>query len=94
MRDIDQIIQSVMGLCPAVKVRQLTVLHPSADDDGLWFFEWPGSKFEVQIESSEGMCPFLVETDENDARVTAESVDETGEILSKLLHLGPLVPDR
>jgi hypothetical protein len=67
MRDVDQIIHSIMNVCPTVKVRQLNVSHPGADDDGLWFFNWPGSEFEVQIESSNGICPFLIETDENDA---------------------------
>lgn len=87
MSDVDQIIQSIVTICPTVKVRQLKVSHPGADDDGLWFFEWPGGEFEVQIESSEGKCPFLVETDESDARLTGNSIDETVEILTKLLHL-------
>jgi hypothetical protein len=89
MRDIDQIIQSIMNKCPAMKVRQLIVSHPGADDDGLWFFKWPGSEFEVQIESPQGMCPFLIETDEDVARFATKSVDETVEILTKLLHLEP-----
>jgi len=33
------------------------------------------------------MCPFLVETDENDERLTGRSVDETVEILTRLLHI-------
>ncbi len=89
MRDVDQIIQSIIKRCPTARVRQLKVSHPGADDDGIWFFEWPGCEFEVQIESSEGMCPFLVETDENDARLTGKSIDGTIEILTKLLHLEP-----
>jgi len=89
MRDIDQIMQSIMSICPTLKVRQLRVSHPGADDDGLWFFEWLGSEFEVQIESSKGMCPFLVETDECDARMTTKSIGETVEVLTKLLHLEP-----
>jgi len=87
MRDIDQIIQSIKNICPTVNVRQLIVSHPGADDDGLWFFKRPGSEFEVQIESSMGVCPFLIETDESDARLTAKSIDETVEIVAKLLHL-------
>lgn len=90
MRDIDQIVKSIMETCPAANVRQLRVSHPGADDDGLWFFRQPGSEFEVQIESSDGMCPFLIETDENDARLNAKSIDETVEILAKLLHLGSM----
>jgi hypothetical protein len=70
MRDVDRIIQLVKDICPALEVKQLRVLHPGADDDGLWYFDQPASKFQVQIESPEGMCPFLVETDENDDRLT------------------------
>jgi hypothetical protein len=87
MRDIDQIIQSIVTMFPMVNVRQLKVLHPGADDDGLWFFEQSGSEFTVQLESPEGMRPFLVETDENDARLTANSVEEAIRILVELLHL-------
>ena len=59
MRDIEQISQRIISICPTMKIRQLEVSHPGADDDGLWFFTWPGSNFEVQIESPNGMCPFL-----------------------------------
>jgi hypothetical protein len=87
MRDVDEIIRRVINICPTVNVRQLEVPHPGADDDGLWFFEQPGSKFEVQIESSEGMCPFLIETDESVTRFRTKSIDETVETLIGLLHL-------
>jgi hypothetical protein len=76
-----------MAVCPTVKVEQFKVSHPGADDDGLWFFNRPGSEFVVQIESSPGMCPFLIETDESHARLTTKSIDETVEILAKLLHI-------
>lgn len=70
-----------------VTVRQLEVLHPGADDDGLWFFAWPGSNFEVQIESPNGMCPFLIESNEVDSRFNSNSVQDAVETLVKLLHL-------
>ena len=88
MRDVDQIIKLMRSICPTVKVRQLSVSHPGVDDDGLWFFEQPASEFEVQIESSTGMCPFLIETDENDTRFTAASIEEALATITKLLHLG------
>jgi hypothetical protein len=87
MRDIDRVIRQIMAVCPAVKVRQLNVRHPGADDNGVWFFEQPASKFEVQVESTNGTCPFLIETDESNERLTASNVDQTVQILSKLLHL-------
>jgi hypothetical protein len=42
------------------------------------------------LNQAAGMCPFLIETDENDARLSASSVEETVEALSKLLHVGPV----
>lgn len=87
MRDIDRVIQRIMTACPSAKIRQLDVRHPGADDDGLWFFEQPASNFEVQVESTNGTCPFLIETDETKERLTTSSVDETVEVLTKLLHL-------
>jgi hypothetical protein len=86
MRDVDRIIQLVRGVCPTVGVRQLRVSHPGADDDGLWYFGQPASEFQVQIESPNGMCPFLVETDKTDDRLTGRSVEETVQILTRLLH--------
>jgi len=87
MRDIDQIIQSIMNICPDADISQHEVSHPGLDDDGIWFFSQPGSEFEVQIESSTGMCPFIIETDESPARFAADSIEETVGILTKLLHL-------
>lgn len=96
MRDIDQIIRVIVSACPTIKARQLSVSHPGADDDGLWFFDWLGSEFEVQAESPNGMCPFLIETDENNRCLTANSIQGTVEIITNLLHIGPLgaIPPR
>ena len=89
MRDIEKVIQSIVNTFRAVRVQQLTVPHPGVDDDGIWFFRQPQSEFEVQIESPKGMCPFLIETDEHPKRITANSVDETIQKLTALLHLKP-----
>ena len=87
MRDIEILIQSFNTIYPTVRVRQLEVSHPGADDDGLWFFQKPDGKLEVQIESSTGMCPFLVETNESETRVTTTTIGQTFETLVRLLHL-------
>ena len=87
MSDVDRIIELVRAMCPRVRVEQLKVSHPGADDDGLWFFDQPESPSQVQIESSTGMCPFLIETDENDARLKTSSVEETVRALCGLLHV-------
>jgi hypothetical protein len=83
---LDRIIQLVRGVCPPVDVQQFRVSHPGADDDGLWYFGQPASEFQVQIESPNGMRPFLVETDENNDRLAGRSVEETVEILTRMLH--------
>jgi hypothetical protein len=62
-RDIDQIIELLRREIPGVQIRQLEVTHPVADNDGLWFIKVPGRTEEVQIESSSGACPFLIESD-------------------------------
>jgi len=87
MRDIDQITRQIRAVCSDVIVEQLPVVHPGADDDGLWFFSQPGSPFEVQLESPNGMCPFQIETLENKSRFKAQSVSEAVDILKQLLHL-------
>jgi len=87
VRDVERIIKAIKEISPDLSVRQLTVSHPGADDDGLCFFEQPNSEYEVQIESSTGMCPFLIETGESDARVEARSIEEAVATLAQLLHL-------
>lgn len=87
MRDMGRIIELMSAAYPALEVRQLEVFHPGSDDDGLWFFNHPKSPFEVQIESPTGMCPFLMETNENENRLTTNTVDKTVQALSTLLGL-------
>ena len=88
MRDVEKIIQGITTAYPTVKVTQLQVSHAGMDDDGLWFFQQPGGTSEVQIESSDGMCPFSIETAESDDRFKSDSIEETIEIVAKLLHPG------
>jgi hypothetical protein len=56
---------------PEVKVWQLHVTHP-ADDDGIWFFQL--GNIEVQAESSNGNCPFLVESTQHAKRKASHNV--------------------
>jgi hypothetical protein len=85
-RDIDIIIESVQAKHPEIAVSQLKVTH-AADDDGIWFFKSKASKFEVQLESSKGTCPFLIETDESAERYNGGTPAEAETILLKLLHV-------
>jgi hypothetical protein len=75
MRDIDRIIERLSIQLPEIQIRQLEVSHPGIDDDGVWFMRLPGRKGEVQVESSSGSCPFLIEADCTDEKFTGENVD-------------------
>lgn len=83
-RDIDHIIERLKTEIPGVQVTQLQVTHPGADDDGLWFITIAGRAEEVQIESSHGSCPFLIESDFSDDRFHGHTVDE---VVSKVRRL-------
>jgi hypothetical protein len=88
-RDIDQIIAAVRQQIPEVIVWQLQKTHP-ADDDGIWYFRLPETSNDVQIENSSGMCPFLVETDEQSsyqARTTQTVAETVQMIVAYLLPL-------
>jgi hypothetical protein len=87
-RDIDEIITSVRQAIPTAGVDQLKVKHPGVDDDGLWYFSIPGIEEDIQIESPHGMCPFIVETNEQcsyDAR-TATTLDEAVSMIVDYLN--------
>jgi len=77
--DIQDIIMGITAICPDVLVRQLQVKHPGADDDGLWFFERDNLK--VQLESSSGNCPFLIEQSSTPQRLHADSIEQAIAIL-------------
>ena len=83
-RDIDHIIERLKTEIPGVQVTQLQVAHPGADDDGLWFIRIPGRAEEVQIESSHGSCPFLIESDFSAERHHGHSVDEVVSTVRRL----------
>ena len=82
MRDIDKIIDVLTARYPDLAVQQLRVLHPGADDDGLWFFRHPTSTHEVQLESTSGKCPFLFETTASEQRASVNSVAEAVSIVT------------
>jgi hypothetical protein len=62
-RDIDQVIELVRSRFPKVDVVQWQKKWP-ADDDGIWWFRLPGVAEDIKLESSSGMCPFLIEHDD------------------------------
>ena len=84
-RDIEQIIERIQREFPAVAIEQLKVKF-AADDDGIWFFQTPSCPFEIQLESSSGQCPFIIETNESPERFNAENVDAALTKLKQWLH--------
>ncbi len=83
-RDIDQIIQLLRREIPGVEIEQLQVSHPGADDDGLWFIKIAGRTGEVQIESSSGTCPFVIESDLSSETLHGRSIYEVVGTVMKL----------
>jgi hypothetical protein len=81
IRDVDRIIEGVRQTFPEAVVDQLKVTHP-ADDDCIWYFHLPENpKDDIQIESSYGNCPFLIENmRSNDCR-RGKSVEQIVSII-------------
>jgi hypothetical protein len=89
--DIDQVKQGVQKEFPEVVIEQLKVSLP-ADDDGLWFFHLPWDpKDEIQIESSDGKCPFLIENMRNDERRDGDAIEEVVAIICEYFREGQRV---
>lgn len=84
MRDIDQIIERLVRTRPDVSVTQLRVKY-KVDDDGLWFFRKEGSDTEVNLESTYGRFPFLVESNLDDSRRYVNSVEDAVDTVLWLL---------
>ena len=87
-RDIDRVISILHDTFPGLTCEQLRVGHPGADDDGLWFFRHPPAAVEVQLESSSGNVPFVVEGTDSQIRDTAHSIDEAVALVTARLGLG------
>ena len=86
-RDIDTVIAELQSAYPSIACEQLRVTHPGADDDGLWFFTHPDRPGEIQLESSTGQAPFLVEGTESPACDTAHTVEQAIALVAKRLGL-------
>jgi hypothetical protein len=93
-RDIDNIVEQIKRRFPTADVWQLWVSHPGVDDDGIWYFTTLAPEVSrrhrraIQIESSNGSCPFIVENDDmksSSEAETAHSVDEAVEKITAYL---------
>ena len=86
-RDIDLVIERLIADIPYIHIDQLKVAHPGADDDGLWLIHIPDRVEEVQLESSLGSCPFLIESDFSDERFHAQSVEDAVTTVKRIYRL-------
>ena len=86
-RDIDQVIAALQAAFPGIACERLRVAHPGADDDGLWFFTHPTVAGEVQLESSSGQLPFVVEGSDSSARDMARTLEEAVGLVASRLGL-------
>jgi hypothetical protein len=82
-RDIDKIIEKLQAEIPGVRIAQLQVTH-TGDDDGLWFITIPGRTETVQVESPNGRCPFLIESDFSTERFHGQSIEEVVSTVKRL----------
>jgi hypothetical protein len=88
--DLRKVIDGVTSVLPDVNWEQLRVTHP-ADDDGLWIFWRRGRRDgEVQIESSTGACPFLIEATLDSKRRWATTPEDAVAAIVSLLTSGDL----
>jgi len=86
MKDVDRIIENVTAALPGIQWHQLQVTF-SVDDDGVWFFDLPGARNSVQIESSSGMCPFLIEHNLSNERYRGATIEDVSGRVVELLEL-------
>ena len=86
MKDVELIIDIVTAVLPNEQWHQLRVKHP-ADDGGSWLFDLPEGRNSVQIESSSGMCPFLMEHDLAAERYHGATVEEVSDKVVEWLEL-------
>lgn len=72
-RDIDHIREQLEARVPGISIEQVRPTWPG-DDDGLWFVRLPGRSDELQLESTTGECPFILEADD-EPPVTGSTVE-------------------
>jgi len=82
-RDIDKIIEILTQQFPTLRVVQMEKYHP-ADDDGLWWFRLSGKTKDIQIESSAGTCPFIIESSDDKSSADATTGNTIEEVVQKV----------
>jgi hypothetical protein len=84
MRDIDQLIAALQRRHPDLRAEQ----RPATQNEGVWLVSLPTTPIAVQLESSTGNCPFLIESSLNRERVSAATIGEAINMVSTMLGSG------
>jgi hypothetical protein len=84
-RDIEQLTDALRRGYPEITIEQRRTAHSGADD-GFWYANHPQGFTEVQIESSTGDVPFLIESDLAPP-IIARAVDDAVRIVTERLGL-------
>jgi hypothetical protein len=85
MRDISKIIRRMHAKSSSLKVELPRVPHPGAEEQAVWKFTQPPNPLVIQIESPDGMCPFLIESSQGSSRLVGTSVPEVVDLICQLL---------
>jgi len=86
-RDIDRVIASIRRGFPALVCERPRAADPAVADRGLWILRHPDLPGEVQLESSTGLFPFLVESAGSPARDTVHTLEEAVALVMTRLRL-------
>jgi hypothetical protein len=84
MRDIDLVVAALKRRHSDLRVEQRPGAY-AAVDEGIWFINLPPTSIEVQLESSTGNCPFMIESSSNPERLHAATIGETINMVSTML---------
>ena len=87
MRDIAKIIRRMHAASASIKVEIVRVSHSGMAKQVVWRFTQPPNARVIQIESPDGMCPFVLESSQGGPRLVGTSIPEVVEMLFRLLEL-------
>ena len=85
--DIDQLTAALQRAHPGITIERLRTAEPDEDDEARWSINHPDALTAVQVGSSTGDIPFVVES-ELAAPTIAKSVDDAERLVTQRLGLG------
>lgn len=85
-KGIEQLTSALQRAYPDIVIEKPRVSHPGADDDAVWRVNHPRALTEVQVESSGGEPPFMVESEFAPPTV-ARTVDDAVRLVTERLGL-------